>query len=194
MISKSYVLAAAEDRSALIDAVNDVCLQLNWIEGTTFGYAGSEDDDGVQYDYWLQASGAIGRIRLVNDQEMPAQYVEVAVQTEHLHEQIYMLLGRSLTVANDSGLKDAARQAANADPGALMRLGVGHRGGFDPEIHALIKAGLNSQDVAVRRAAAMAVLLLKWPQFAPALNTAIALETDETLRAQLEFVAGFIQH
>lgn len=192
MISKSYILATTENSSNLIDAVNDVCLQLNWIEGTTFGYAGEEIDDETQYFFWLQASGAPGRMRLVVDAEMPAQYVEVAVTTEYLHEQVHMLLERALTIVDDIGLKLAVCRAADGDPGALMRLGVGYHGGFDPEVKTLIEAGLTSRNTAIRRGAAMAIFLLGWPEFAPALDTAISAETDEKLRAQLKFTGDTI--
>jgi hypothetical protein len=131
----------------------------------------------------------LGRIRLIDDREMPAHYVEVCAPTADLTARFASILGRHLPILSRDDLKAEARDAGGTDAGSLMRLGVGAQGPYDPEIHALIESGLRSPDLAVRTGATLAVFLLKWPEFAPAIASLLETERDDALRARLEVTA-----
>ena len=187
MISKSYVLRPTKDRDELLGALGGACSEINQLLGSLFEHARFEDRGSVHYYFWADYSEGDGWIRLVEDFEIPAQYVEVSMPDSGMLERVGSVLSGRLSILDVTALQDEARQADNEDPGALMRLGIGsHRSPFDSRTQEVVESGLGDPKREIRAGAAMATFLLKWPQFTATLETTLAREADETLRSQLE--------
>ena len=192
MISKTYVLGQVGEPEELLAALDSVCDVINHRLGLMFAYAGAEDGENARYSWWVEYAENLGWLRLVDDFRIPAQYLEVSLPNLDFHAEVGAALAERLPLLTCDELKRQARHTA-AGAAAIARLGLGCQGDDDPEVRSLVEAGLRSGQLEMRENSALAVFLLRWPQFEPAVRATLETETDADLKLQLAYVARLLQ-
>jgi hypothetical protein len=188
MSNNSLVLRREVDVREAMDAVRAAVTELNRELRAEWYYTESSDLDGVQIYTWDEPVHRYGTIRLNDDPFVPALYVSFEVQSS-VRSTVGATLRKHVHAVPEQELQDDAEHGVPTRQTALMRLGIGEERLFDERTLRIVTAALESPDVEERRAATMAMFLLKWSAFAPAIERALAKEPDESLREQLAYTS-----
>ncbi|WP_164018902.1 hypothetical protein [Pyxidicoccus trucidator] len=140
---------------------------------------------GVVVFAWTHVADANLIITVTLDDVRRARYLNVAAVDPDTSALLTTGLRRQFSTYSVEELLDAVRHEGASDPGAYVRLGMA-LDRHDDEASRLIRAGLESPDVEVRANAAMAVMHLRWPEFADPVFRARSRETDAGVGNLLE--------
>jgi hypothetical protein len=186
------VLAPGTRSKEVIPNVEAACRTISATLQVSFTYVGQEHPgEGVTAEVWEDRHA--GKIKLVDDTKMPAVYVAPFVRPSYGPDFIYFTLADNLPHVEPSELRDMAERGEPNRVTALQRLGLGETEDYDARTARILIDGVRSRDVDERRAATLAIFLLKWGAFGPALDTAIVAETDENLKAQQTVTRRYLQ-
>ena len=138
---------------------------------------------GVTAQLWVDPSA--GHLALVEDTLISTVYASPFLRIGYGHQTICDALRRNLETVPIDELRDCAERGEPSRAAALARLGLGENESHNTRTLRALEAGLASEAVEERRAATLAMFLLKWLTFGPPLDRALALEPDADLRAQM---------
>lgn len=181
------VLAADRPVQADFDALEDALDGIEKRFGLLFGYARSEDQPGARRHVWSEYRQGQASIELIDDDELPARYVQVASPDEQEREGLAEELGGHLPVVPVEELRAAARDRAEEDPAALVRMALGESAPPDHEAVEIVRTHLNPDAPRPRREAAVtAAALLRSPELVPHLERLRDAEEDPNERQAIE--------
>ena len=164
--------------------VDAACKDVN--ERLEFSFRRAPDEHpgpGVTTQVWRDES--VGQVSLVEDSNISTVYASPSLRVGYGHQTICDALKRRLVTVPVEELRSAAAAGEPTPAAALVRLGLGDRDDYDARTARILRNGLENPDLEIRRAAALAIFLLKWSAFRPALDEAIATEANDDLRASL---------
>lgn len=195
MNSSCLVLKSDPDIEAVLRQMMLAVKSLNRILGTCFENAGHDSDGTIQRFYWSDYASRDddSGIQLIDDSEMPAQYLLVKMPSQAMLDRVVALVREALPVIDCSELKGAARSNMESHPASLAVIGLGCAASFDAEVVELIRRGLESQNDQVRNAALTAAYLLNRAELAPLLERALEKEENVEVRRGLEFALRILQ-
>lgn len=186
MISRNIVLNQSYDIGEIFKLVDSAVSNVNRISGLAFAYTELNEDECVTYFFWPEFLRNKGWICLVDDESIPAKYIDVTLPSEDLVKELVGILSETLPTVATGALKEIARNQETRDAGSIARLGLLSPCPFDREIEDLLKMALDAEDVDIRRAATLAAFLLKWKELVPTLESTLSTESDANLRKQLQ--------
>jgi len=155
--------------------------------GLEFSYQDSlENERGTITHKWCELLDGKMEVSLVLDHILPGRYLQIAAPTDEDCDDLGRELRERLSLASVEDLVKVAR-AADADPGALQRLGMGVNRAHNREAQELLARGLSSPDIEVRYHAAMGASFARWRELAQPLVDARRRERDEGIQRVLDF-------
>lgn len=172
-------------------AVDAACTEAN--EKLDFDFRRAADEQtgpGVTTQVWKDAN--VGQVSLVEDKIIPAVYASPFLSVSYGYNTIYQALRRRLPTIPVTELRECAERGVPSRRTALSRLGLGETEDYDYITHRVLCEGLESSDIEERRSAALAIFLLRWREFGPYLDAAIASERDNDLSEQLTVARQYL--
>jgi len=194
MIKSTLVLSATEDRMELFGYIDQACIEITESQDKfVFGSGDLFEKGMINYHDWDEMMEDAGKIRLVDDFSMPAQYLDVSVTTQDLNDLVLSILKKQVPVMSNDELITLARNAGD-DPDKAsdyIKLGLGAQGEYNHDIKNILEPALTSEHEALRTAATLSIFLLKWQQFNETLEKAIVAEQNMDLRAKMAYALAF---
>jgi hypothetical protein len=189
LTTKSIILRTPPPDNTLRDDVERAVQDLNQKHHLEFEYSGVvEHSPGLPVHIWREATHPGVEVRLVLDDVANLRYLSVRSPSRDLDSLQGTLLSELMSrfdVLTLTELREEVRKS-RIDQHAWTQLALGLGSTFDEEAAQLVRAALESQDVAERRLAAEAAALLQWPQLTESLTAALDQEPDESLKQMLE--------
>lgn len=168
-----------------IDEINtNLGLALSWAEETQ-----SLAPPQIAWTDWM-LEGVL--IRLNQDSEIPAAYVDVVMPTTEFCINVCEIIENHIAIYKLESLLANAQHQLHSNPSWLIRLGLVWIGDESDEVITLVKDALEAGNKETRLAAIFVVYFLQWFNFKPILQQALKDETDETLRERLESTLSLI--
>ncbi|RQP21488.1 hypothetical protein [Piscinibacter terrae] len=180
----NMVFSAGVTPEQALKRVQDAAFTLFRYQLAPFRHAKQDTFGNTTVDRWEQEGRRDTAIDLTSDRAMGVSFVSViAGDDAHAHDVATKLNDMLMLRPAQEFIDIALRQPD--DPAALVRAALAaeqeHAGLKDA-----IAQRLGAADVPVRAAAAKAAALVTWPSLLPALQKALAGETDPTLHRFLE--------
>lgn len=149
--------------------------------GLTFDFEDEETSaDGTLQLCWVERVEGLATITLVKDLNAGPCHAMIEAPRRADVRKITSLMSRHLDVASLEMLQDAARSGLTRDPEKLVRLAMALPEGMVDGVSAqLIRDALDHRFPHVRRAAAIATGLTRWPGFINDLEALIKAEGRE---------------
>jgi hypothetical protein len=131
---------------------------------------------------WNDEESGLADVRLMNDADIPAQWVAVHANDAALLDTLVGAMVSALPVQDFETLRAAAERP---DPGTLSRLALTHDPRLVCELPPMLVRAFESSDARAREDAAMAAHLAALADTAPVLGAALAREEDGGVRAMI---------
>jgi hypothetical protein len=193
MAYRHYVLRGTADPIALSDRLSEGLRAVREELGLDLRYGFYRDlaDTLGEHVYLEEHDRAL--VHLVEDDALPARYLQIGADTASTVEAIAACLRGSVDWIGLPELQRIARTEMEHEPSALVRMALGAGPQADSESLALLAAGFDSPSEALRLKAIEAAAMLCWPELLPRVgalgDSDASPEARELARSALEACA-----
>lgn len=186
MTTEVYIARGRPTKEDVLDRTYQALQAFNDAQGLDFAQTREDMSEFSISVYFVTSQQPQLGVLLNFDLELDFAVYTLACEDNGRLAELHDTLETFIGFETSDGLLREAQERPT--PRALVRLGRGFSGLQDTRVMKLLQQGLSADAPSMRRAAALALLSLKWDVILPDLRAAFDRETDPEVRETMAFV------
>lgn len=179
---ESHLILSLGDSMTYADTIDEALVGLMLEEDVNVAPVGRREVDAMLSEtIWNDSEGGMAQVRLMDDREIPAQWVSARADDERLLRSLATRLADVLPVESYEALRSSAMSTA----GGLTRLALTHDSQLREDMPGLVRSALSSAEVKRREDAVTAAQLSGLGELIPLLRDALGSEGNAGVQAML---------